>query len=191
MLRPARIFCTRKGRPRRQLRAVDTLRIWPPCQGCGWARRERTSDGEAHFPPPPALPRTHPFHDPAVHLHPLSRHLGRPAVRPVATRPLPECEEEKMLAPAPQLRNFRPRLGPRGLAEARKRRRLPGNRKQLKQTPTLRARGPGISRPSGSTRARHGAYRGGARKMQSNPTLSWRCGGGLAGTLGLRSRLVA
>lgn len=30
MLRPARIFCTLKGRPRRQLRAVDTLRIWPP-----------------------------------------------------------------------------------------------------------------------------------------------------------------
>lgn len=129
VLRPARIFCTRKGRPRRQLRAVETLRIWPPCQGCGWEGRERTSDRNTLLPSlgcsaTGSRPRTHPFHDPAVHLHPLPGHWGRPGARPAATKPPPEWEKEETLAPASQLRNLGLRWGLRGLAEAWKQRLL-------------------------------------------------------------------
>ena len=55
MLRPARIFCTRKGRPSRQLKAVDTLRICPPW--CGEKRENiRRDQGAARGQPPPARP---------------------------------------------------------------------------------------------------------------------------------------
>lgn len=99
VLRPARIFCTRKGRPRRQLRAVDTLRIWPPCpgRGCGEEREHQTRKlcpWPRPGPPPLGPPlSTHPFHDPAVHLHRLPCHGERPGARPTATQPPPERGE--------------------------------------------------------------------------------------------------
>lgn len=115
VLRPARIFCTRKGRPKRQLRAVETLRIWPPWAATVRVRRQerRRQTGRLRSLQPPPLspplglrPRTHPFHDPAVHLHPLPGHGGRPGARPAAAQPPRERGEEETLAPASQLRNL-------------------------------------------------------------------------------------
>lgn len=61
VLRPARIFCTRKGRPSRQLRAVDTLRICPP-----WCREKKREIRPASSPPQP-MRQPHPARPPARH----------------------------------------------------------------------------------------------------------------------------
>lgn len=87
-LLPARIRRTRSGRPSRQLSAVDTRKICPPC-----TEKLRSSAGTAL----PAQPATgpaataargevrraqpaagaHPLHDPAVYLHPVPVHGWR------------------------------------------------------------------------------------------------------------------
>lgn len=79
-LRPARIRRTRSGSPSRQLSAVDTRRICPPCT------EKRRSSGATALPAHPASPYrcpglgkprpagAHPLHDPAVYLHPVPVH---------------------------------------------------------------------------------------------------------------------
>lgn len=114
-----------------------------------------------------------PFHDPAIHLHPLPGHWERPGARPAATKPPPEWEEEETLAPAPQLRNPRPRLGPRGSSGSAKAAPALGKPEAAETNPGTQGPEPGISLPSGSARARHAVLkRGGAKPIQSNPTLS-------------------
>lgn len=79
-LRPARIRRTRTGSPSRQLSAVDTRRICPPCT------EKRRSSGATALAAYPASPHrclgpgeprpagAHPLHDPAVYLHPVPVH---------------------------------------------------------------------------------------------------------------------
>lgn len=82
-LRPARIRRTRRGTPSRQLSAVDTRRICPPCTE---KRRLSGATALAAHPaipyrcPGPGKPRpagAHPLHDPAVYLHPVPVHGWR------------------------------------------------------------------------------------------------------------------
>lgn len=85
-LLPARIRRTRSGRPSRQLRAVDTRRICPPCTDKGrssGATALPTQPADTAGPPATAARRevsaagAHPLHDAAVYLHPLSVHGWR------------------------------------------------------------------------------------------------------------------
>lgn len=46
-------------------------------QSTGVKKQERLNRGPATARPGPTQPRTHPFHDPAVHLHPLPLHCRR------------------------------------------------------------------------------------------------------------------
>lgn len=192
MLRPARIFCTCKGRPRRQLRAVETLRIWPPCaarvrvrrqeRGCQTGRLRSLRPGPLS-PPLGLRPRTHPFHDPAVHLHPLPGHGGRPAARPAAAQPPRERGEEETLALAPQLRNLVLARGRGGLAERGSGGRS-GKRDFAGANTTAPRRDTGFARTGSQCAcASRGAGRGGADKIPANPELPRRCGGGQRGVL--------
>lgn len=80
-LLPARIRRTLSGRPSRQLRAVDTRRICPPCRGNGARQPLRLpaplpAGGARRAEPSTAQPGAdaHPLHDPAVYLHPVPIH---------------------------------------------------------------------------------------------------------------------
>lgn len=97
VLRPALIFCTRKGTPRRQLRDVQTLKIWPPCQEekKSNAKRPENRPGLA-----PIATRTHPFHDAPIYFYPLPSHDGRPG-RWLTDSELPQQEEETTLQVTP------------------------------------------------------------------------------------------
>lgn len=97
-LLPARIRRTRSGRPSRQLKAVDTRKICPPCT------EKRRSSGTSHpdgrYPPFPPVTAArgetvrgqpaagaHPLHDAAVYLHPVPVHGWRRAELPLAEAP--------------------------------------------------------------------------------------------------------
>lgn len=105
----------------------------------GAERRERTSHGTRGSSGAAATgqasgPRTHPFHDAAVHLHPRPRHGSRPGAWPTATQPRPEPEEGEKQAPAPQLRNLSLDSRPRDAAEREKTGRLPERPDQGRRT---------------------------------------------------------
>lgn len=83
-LLPARMRRTLSGRPSRQLSAVDTRRICPPC-------KERRSSGAAARQgtarPSPARLGAHPLHDAAVYLHPVPVHGWQPVEPSLAEAP--------------------------------------------------------------------------------------------------------
>jgi hypothetical protein len=99
VLRPARIFCTRKGRPRRQLRAVETLRIWPPCRE---HRGGEMTEVEWRPPPPRLAPApSSPTLTPSM--IPPSTSTRWPSMagasEPGRQRPRPCCNRQKTRRP--------------------------------------------------------------------------------------------
>lgn len=97
-LLPARIRRTRSGRPSRQLSAVDTRKICPPCteklrSSAGTALPAQPATGPAATAARGELRRAqptagaHPLHDPAVYLHPVPVHGWRCAEQSLAEAP--------------------------------------------------------------------------------------------------------